>query len=140
MTDYNGLGPVGELHPYLSKAAEGNAVIDAVRAVRRLPGAHADPRTTEPARSIILGNDVGNVAVKKVPLLLASGTLDDRVVIDRTRDLFDRLCANGQVTEFVVVDGADHGSVIPLTSAQVTDFLEDRFARREPVDSCPSGR
>jgi pimeloyl-ACP methyl ester carboxylesterase len=254
MTDYIGLGPVGELHPYLSRTAEGNAVIDAVRAVRRLPDAHAgkrwvsighsqgghgamaaaelaheyapelklvgtvalapgamfdrvyggidpivttiltlmglyarpsehpeidvidyvtpaahqvassvvetgcldeitaalipvalagaftaDPRTTEPARSIILGNDVGNVAVKKVPLFLASGTLDDRVVIDRVRDLFDRLCANGQVTEFVVVEGADHGSVIPLTSAQVTDFLEDRFARREPVDSCPSG-
>ena len=37
MTDYIGLGPVGELHPYLSKTAEGHAVIDAVRAVRRLP-------------------------------------------------------------------------------------------------------
>jgi pimeloyl-ACP methyl ester carboxylesterase len=254
MTDYIGLGPVGELHPFLSKTAEGNAVIDAVRAVRRLPDAHAgkrwlsighsqgghgamaaaelaheyapelklvgtvalapgamfdrvyggidpivtailtlmglygrpsehpeidvtdyvtpeahqvaasvvetgcldeitaalipvalagaftaDPRTTEPARSIILQNDVGNVRVKKVPLFLASGTLDDRVVIDRVRDLFDRLCTNGQVTELVVVEGANHGSVIPLTSAQVTDFIEDRLARREPVDSCPAG-
>jgi pimeloyl-ACP methyl ester carboxylesterase len=253
MTDYIGLGPVGELHPYLSKTAEGNAVVDAVRAVRRLPEAHAskrwvsighsqgghgamaaaeladrhapelelvgtvalapgamfdrvyggidpivttiltlmglygrpsehpeidvtdyvtpaahrvassvfetgcldeitealipvavagpfiaDPRTTEPARSIILGNDVGNVAVKKAPLFLASGTLDDRVVIDRVRDLFERLCANGQVTEFVVVEGATHGSVIPLTAAQVTAFIEDRLARREPVDSCAS--
>jgi pimeloyl-ACP methyl ester carboxylesterase len=251
MTDYIGLGPVGELHPYLSKTAEGNAVIDAVRAVRRLPDAHAgkrwvsighsqgghgaiaaaelahehapelklvgtvalapgamfdrvyggidpivttiltlmglygrpsehpeidvtdyvtpaahrvaasvvetgcldeitealipvalagaftaDPRTTEPARSIILGNDVGNVAVKKAPLFLASGTLDDRVVIERVRDLFDRLCANGQVTEFVVVEGATHGSVIPLTSTQVTDFLEARLAHRKPIDSC----
>jgi hypothetical protein len=36
----------------------------------------ADPRTTEPARSIILRNDVGNVAVKKAPLFLASGTTD----------------------------------------------------------------
>jgi pimeloyl-ACP methyl ester carboxylesterase len=253
MTDYIGLGPVGELHPYLSKTAEGNAVIDAVRAVRRLPDAHAgkrwvtighsqgghgamaaaelahehapelklvgtvalapgamfdrvyggidpivtsiltlmslyggasehpeidvtdyvtpaaqqvaasvfetgcldeitealipvalagpftaDPRTTEPARSIILENDVGNVRVKKVPLFLASGTVDDRVVIERVRDLFDRLCANGQVTEFVVVEGADHGSVIPLTAAQVKDFIEDRLARRKPVDSCPA--
>jgi pimeloyl-ACP methyl ester carboxylesterase len=254
MTDYIGLGPVGELHPFLSKTAEGNAVIDAVGAVRRLPDAHAgkrwvsighsqgghgamaaaelaheyapelelvgtvalapgamfdrvyggidpivtailtlmglygrpsehpeidvtdyvtpeahqvaasvvetgcldeitaalipvalagaftaDPRTTEPARSIILQNDVGNVGVKKVPLFLASGTLDDRVVIDRVRDLFDRLCTNGQVTELVVVEGANHGSVIPLTSAQVTDFIEDRLARRKPVDSCPAG-
>ena len=252
MTDYIGLRPVGELHPYLSKTAEGHAVIDAVRAVRRLPDANAgkrwlaighsqgghgaiaaaelahrhapelklvgtvalapgamfdrvyggidpivttittlmglygatsehpdidvtdyvtpeadevassvfetgcldeitealipvalagpfiaDPRTTEPARSIILGNDVGHIAVKKAPLFLASGTLDDTVVIDRVLDLFERLCANGQVTELVVVEGADHDTVIPLTSEQVTDFLEDRLARREPVDSCP---
>jgi hypothetical protein len=97
----------------------------------------ADPRETEPARSIILGNDVGNVAVKKTPLFLASGTLDDRVVIDRVLDLFDRLCANGQVTELVVVEGANHGSIVPQTSEQVTAFLEDRLAGSEPVDSCP---
>jgi hypothetical protein len=36
-TDYIGLGPVGELHPYLNAAAEGHAVIDSVAAVRALP-------------------------------------------------------------------------------------------------------
>ena len=40
-TDYIGLGPVGELHPYLSAAAEGHAVIDGVAAARSLPEAHA---------------------------------------------------------------------------------------------------
>ena len=44
MTDYIGLGPVGELHPYLSKTAEGNAVIDIVRAARQLPGSGAGVR------------------------------------------------------------------------------------------------
>lgn len=34
--DYLGLGPAGEVHPYLSKAAEGNAIIDSVAAVRNL--------------------------------------------------------------------------------------------------------
>lgn len=43
-TDYIGLGPNGELHPYLSAAAEGNAVIDSVAAVRALPDAHAGDR------------------------------------------------------------------------------------------------
>ena len=43
-TDYVGLGPNGELHPYLSAAAEGNAVIDSVAAVRALPAAHAGDR------------------------------------------------------------------------------------------------
>jgi acetyl esterase/lipase len=251
MTDYVGLGPVGELHPYLSKAAEGNAVIDAVRAARRLDGSHAgrrwvavghsqgghgalaahelarerapelrlvatvalapgammdrvyggidpivtgvltimglvggasehpdidvadyltpqaleaakvvetgcldeitaalvpvvvagafvaDPRQTEPARSIILANDVGGVAVRGVPLYLASGTADDRVVIDRVRDLFARLCAAGQVTELTVVDGADHGSIIPATADRVTSFLEGALHGTAPLDSCP---
>lgn len=40
-SDYIGLGPDGELHPYLSGAAEGNATIDAVAAARTLPDAHA---------------------------------------------------------------------------------------------------
>jgi pimeloyl-ACP methyl ester carboxylesterase len=251
MTDYVGLGPVGELHPYLSKPSEGNAVIDAVRAVRQIREAHAgkrwvsighsqgghgalsaaelarryapglklvgtvalspaamfdrvyggvdpivtavlttmglvggatehpeidvadyltpaalqaastmrtgclpeisaalapvaatgaftaDPRSTEPARSIILANDVGTKAVKRAPLLLASGTRDDLVVIDRVRDLFERLCDAGQVTELVVGEGADHGSIIPLTAERVADFIEERFDRRRPVDSCP---
>ncbi|HKY14514.1 MAG TPA: lipase family protein, partial [Microthrixaceae bacterium] len=40
-TDYIGLGPEGELHPYLSAAAEAHAVIDSVTAVRAVPDAHA---------------------------------------------------------------------------------------------------
>lgn len=40
-TDYIGLGPVGEIHPYLSAAAEGHAAIDAVRAARQMAGANA---------------------------------------------------------------------------------------------------
>lgn len=251
MTDYIGLGPIGEVHPYLSKEGEGHAVIDAVRAARRIPdagagprwlavghsqGGHgalaaaelsqdhapelellgtvalapgalfdrvyggidpivaniltmmglygsvsehpevdvtdyvtpeaheassvfdtgclaeitealipvgvagpftADPRGTEPARSIILGNDVGGTAVEGVPLFLAAATLDDRVVVERARELFDRLCSSGQVTELVVVDGADHGSILPATSDRVRSFLEERLAGDPPVDSCP---
>lgn len=40
-TDYIGLGPVGELHPYLSGIDEGRSVIDAVRAVQALPDVDA---------------------------------------------------------------------------------------------------
>ncbi|HEU5150049.1 MAG TPA: lipase family protein [Iamia sp.] len=250
MTDYVGQGPVGELHPYLSKPSEGNAVIDAVRAARQLPdagagerwvsighsqGGHgalaahelaaerapelelvgtvalapaamldrvyggidpivtsiltmmatvsgatehpdidpadyltpealaaaevfetgcldeitealipvaasgaftADPRETEPAAALVRENDVGEVAVDGVPVYLASGTIDDRVVIDRVRDLFDRMCAAGQVTELTVVEGADHGSIIPETGAAVAAFIEARLAGDEPTDTC----
>ncbi|HEV7720674.1 MAG TPA: lipase family protein [Iamia sp.] len=250
MTDYVGQGPVGELHPYLSKPSEGNAVIDAVRAARQLPdagagerwvsighsqGGHgalsahelaaerapelelvgtvalapaamldrvyggidpivtailtmmavvsgvgehpdidpadyltpealaassifetgcldeitealipiaiagafiADPRETEPAASLVRENDVGEVAIDGVPVYLASGTVDDRVVIDRVRDLFDRMCSAGQVTELTVIDGADHGSILPATAEAVTAFIEARLAGEEPTDSC----
>ena len=40
-TDYIGLGPVGEIHPYLSRPSEGHSVIDAVRAARNLPASGA---------------------------------------------------------------------------------------------------
>jgi pimeloyl-ACP methyl ester carboxylesterase len=40
-TDYIGLGPEGELHPYLSAAAEANAVIDGVAAAQSIPAARA---------------------------------------------------------------------------------------------------
>jgi pimeloyl-ACP methyl ester carboxylesterase len=250
MTDYVGQGPVGELHPYLSKPSEGNAVIDIVRAARQIPdagagerwvsighsqGGHgalsahelagerapelelvgtvalapaamldrvyggidpivtailtmmatvsgatehpdidpadyltpealaaseifetgcldeitealipiaaagpftADPRETEPAASLVRENDVGEIAVDGVPVYLASGTVDDRVVIDRVRDLYDRMCAAGQVTELTVVDGADHGSILPATADAVTAFIEARLAGDEPTDSC----
>jgi acetyl esterase/lipase len=43
-TDYIGLGPVGELHPYLSAAAEGHAVIDGVIAARSMPEVDAGNR------------------------------------------------------------------------------------------------
>ena len=51
-TDYIGMGPVGEIHPYLSGPSEGNSVIDAVRAARNLPDAHAGTRH-HPGRSAV---------------------------------------------------------------------------------------
>jgi pimeloyl-ACP methyl ester carboxylesterase len=248
-TDYVGLGPIGEIHPYLSKPSEGNAAIDAVRAARNLADAHAGPRwlsighsqgghgalsaaelspeyapelellgtvafapasdferrfggideivsrvvgamalygaegehpdidparyagpeleavadvirtecldaiigavallppdtfyendpvLTEPARSLVLANEVGTERVD-APLLLVSGTVDDRVVIDRVRSLYGRLCEIEQVTELVVVEGAGHGDVIPRTSAQVEAWLGDRLAGAPATDTC----
>jgi pimeloyl-ACP methyl ester carboxylesterase len=250
-TDYIGMGPEGEMHAYLSKPSEGNAVIDAVTAARRVPEAHAgdqwvsighsqgghgalaahelaaerapdlelvgtvalapgamldrvyggidpivtavltvmatysgvsehpdvdpadyltaealaaaevletgcldeitevlvpvvisgafvaDPRQTEPARSLVRQNDVGGVAVDGVPALVASGTVDDRVVIERVRDLFARMCAAGQVTELHVIEGADHGSILPATADLVSGWIEARLAGDGTTDSCP---
>jgi pimeloyl-ACP methyl ester carboxylesterase len=95
----------------------------------------ADPRTTEPARSVLLQNEVGTVAVD-APLFLVSGTADDRVVIDRVRDFYARLCAVGQVTELLIVDGAGHDSIVPDTASQTSAWLQARLDGEEPTDSC----
>lgn len=94
-----------------------------------------DPRETEPARSISLANDVGNVAVDS-PLLLAVGTDDIRVVIQRSRDLFARLCDSGQRTEYIEYEGATHETVGAVSFVQVQAWLTDRLAGRAPTDTC----
>lgn len=98
-----------------------------------------DPRKTEPALSLLLANDVGNVVVD-APLFLVSGTADDRVVTDRVRDLLDRLCATGQFTELLIVDGATHDSIIGQTTAQTSAWLNDRLAGTAPTNSCSAPR
>jgi pimeloyl-ACP methyl ester carboxylesterase len=248
-SDYIGLGPVGELHPYLSKPAEGHSSIDAVRAARQLADAHAsttwisighsqgghaamsaselakayapeldlvgtvamapgsdfdktfgpvdevvtrvigammlygatsehpdldpadyagpgltgkadlvknecldvltvpvagipadqfwkqDPLITEPTKSMLLANEVGVTKVD-APLLLIAGTTDIQVNFERAKSLYRRLCDLGQETELIVVEGADHGGIIPATSGRVTKWMEDRLAGKQATDSC----
>jgi pimeloyl-ACP methyl ester carboxylesterase len=252
VTDYIGLGPVGERHPYLSRPSEGHSVIDAVRAARALPeagagarwlaighsqGGHAalathelastyapeiellgtvslapaavfdrtygvldsivarivgvmglygaatehpeidpadyvgprtaeaaevletgcldeiidafvripeeefyvaDPRETEPARSIILANDVGSVRVD-TPLLLIGGTADDRVVVERVRDLLARLCDVGQVTEYLEIEGANHGDEYARAADRIESWLAERLTGEPAANSCGEG-
>jgi pimeloyl-ACP methyl ester carboxylesterase len=249
VTDYVGMGPVGEIHPYLSRASEAHSMIDAVRAARALPeagagrrwlaighsqGGHAaqsthelaasyapeiellgtvslapaavfdrtygvldeivarivgvmglygaateypeidpadyvgpetaaaaevlesgcldeiidtflrvpeevfyvaDPLETEPARSIILANDVGLVPADP-PLLLVGGTADDRVVVERVRDLFARLCDVGQVTEYLEIEGATHGDEYARAADRIEAWFADRLAGNPAADSC----
>ncbi len=250
VTDYIGLGPVGETHPYLSRPSEGHSVIDAVRAARHLAEAGAgsrwlaighsqgghgalsahelgetyapelellgtvslapaalldrtygvfdeavarvvgvmalygaasehpeidpndyvgpataaaaaavlgdrclndiipafvvipaetfyinDPIDTEPARSIVLANDVGGVRVD-APLFLISGTADDRVVVQRVRELLTKLCDTGQVTEYLEIEGATHENEYSLAADQIEAWLAARLAGEPATSSC----
>jgi pimeloyl-ACP methyl ester carboxylesterase len=94
-----------------------------------------DPRTTEPARSIMLANDVGHVAAPS-PVLLVQGTEDWTVSPLRTADLFDRMCDAGQVTEYLSVPGADHDTVTSMAIDQIEAWLAARFAGDTAPDSC----
>ncbi len=252
VTDYIGLGPVGEIHPYLSRPSEAHSVIDAVRAARNLPEAGAGPRwlaighsqgghaalaanelgetyapelellgtvslapaaifdrtygaldeivvrivgvmalygaaaehpeidpadyvgpataaaarvleegclneiiaaflpvpantfylhhplETEPARSILLANDVGGVGVDS-PLFLVSGTADQRVVVERVRDLLAKLCEAGQVTEYLEIEGATHDDEYARAAEQIERWLAERLAGDPASNSCGDG-
>ena len=94
-----------------------------------------DPRDTDPANSILLDNDVGNVAVD-APLFLVSGTADDRVATDRVRDLYARLCETGQVTELLIVEGATHDNITAETASETSAWLNARLVGDPPTNSC----
>lgn len=94
-----------------------------------------DPNTTEPARSLMAANDVGNVAVAS-PVLLVQGTADTTVFPARTRDLYARLCAVGQTVHYEEIPGADHGTVGFMDRDHIEAWLADRFAGAAAPDSC----
>jgi hypothetical protein len=93
--------------------------------------------TTEPARSIATANDVGWVPVD-APLLLLQGTADTTVVLPRTRDLFARLCRDGQSTRYLEYAGAGHGDVLLRATADVQVWISDRLAGVPSANSCPA--
>lgn len=95
----------------------------------------ADPYATEPARSLLRDNDVGREAAD-APMLLISGTADDRVVHERVLDLEQRLCEAGQVTELLVLEGANHGTEIPLAQHRIEQWYADRLAGEPATDTC----
>ncbi|MFN8019090.1 MAG: lipase family protein [Acidimicrobiales bacterium] len=138
--------PDVDLADYLSPEAMAKAnvfdtgcldqITDAMVGVAMRGAFRADPRQTEPVRSMLLAQDVGTEAVDGVPLLLASGTKDDRVVIDRFLATARRICATGQVAEVHVVPGATHDSVIGAEASDVRRFVADALAGRPATDSC----
>ena len=94
-----------------------------------------DPAVTEPARSVLLANDVGHVAADS-PVLVVQGTADVTVVPQRTEDLVERMCGAGQVTEHLVYDGADHNNIGVRSSAEVVAWLQARLAGEPAADGC----
>ena len=93
------------------------------------------PVSTEPARSILLANDVGHVA-SDAPMLLVQGTADQTVPPARTRDLFARLCTTRQVTDYRELEGADHNNIGVQSAPEVAAWIADRFGGVAGADSC----
>lgn len=147
-----GLFGIGADHPdtdpeaYLTEEARAKASVVTDGCLDDIIGAFAglatdglyakDPLTVEPAASLVMDNDPGQVASDS-PILLYQGTRDWYVVPARTDALRRRLCAVGQVTWFETIEGADHGTDTAMAHELIAGWIADRFAGDPAPDNCP---
>lgn len=159
--DYIGLGPADEVHPYLSAAAEGNAVVDLVAAARTLDvgagdrwavvgvsqGGHAALVTAERAADRLPDAElVGVVAMAPGAELGATfgDGLQQKVIItmvmvglvaeDPSLDLADYLSPEGVAASAVVTEGCV-GDIIGALPAVAADpgYFTQGDPRETPV-------
>ena len=97
----------------------------------------ADPRFTEPARSVMLDNDPAR-RTTSAPLLLLQGDADPVVVPARTGALLAQLCALGADVELITIPGAGHDISFQAASTLIAPWVDARLAGETPGSSCPS--
>ncbi|MCO5318427.1 MAG: hypothetical protein M9942_08320 [Microthrixaceae bacterium] len=131
-SDYVGLGPEGELHPYLSRLSEGNSMIDIVTAAGQLPGAGAGTEW------VAVGHSQGGhaalaareLAAERAPELHLAGTvaIAPGVATDESYGLDEDLMTvltmmqlHGAATERDDIDPADYMTAEALDKASVFD-------------------
>lgn len=133
-SDYIGLGPVGERHPYLSRLSEGRSVIDAVRAARDLPEAGAGTRWwaiggSQGGHGALSASELGEAYAPELDLLgtvaYAPAAMFDRnygaldVLVTRVVTL---MALYGAATELPEIDPRDY--VHPDVAAAVEPALD----------------
>jgi pimeloyl-ACP methyl ester carboxylesterase len=95
-----------------------------------------DPRTTEPARSVMFENDPGRRATS-APILVVQGDADAVVVPARTESLFAKLCAIGAVVDLQIIPGAGHDDVARRAATVLSaPWLAARFAGEPAPSGC----
>ena len=163
-TDYIGLGPVGERHPYLSGPSEGHSVIDGVRAARRLADAHAGERWvaighSQGGHAALFANQLGEEYAPELDLR-GTAALAPGAALDQTFGPGDQLVARmvgvmalyGMAEDNPDIDPADYVGPEVAAKADVIDtgclqdivdaFLpipEDTFYEVDPLDD-PAAR
>ncbi len=130
-TDYIGLGPVGERHPYLSGASEAHSVIDAVRAARLLPAAHAGTRWaaighSQGGHSALFTNELGQAYAPELELV---GTIvvAPAAVLGRTFGPADQIVPRMVGIMALYGWAADYPQVVP------DDYVGDDVRARAAV-------
>lgn len=96
-----------------------------------------DPITTEPAASLVRENDPGKVKAPS-PILMFEGTEDNYVVPARAEAARARLCSVGQVTQYLLLPGANHGTEIDQARGEISSWIADRLDGKPAPDNCPA--
>jgi pimeloyl-ACP methyl ester carboxylesterase len=132
-TDYLGLGPVGELHPYLSASAEGHAMVDSVAAVRALPDVEAGDRwvaagVSQGGHAALVTNEMAAERLPDVELLgtvaIAPGAqLSQTYGDDIQTRIISAMVLFGAAAEDPAIDPQDYlaPEVYPAAKAAVED-------------------
>lgn len=130
-TDYLGLGPVGEIHPYLQKMTEAQATVDIVRAVRNLAAAHAGKRW------VVVGHSqgghaslsTGELAPAYAPELDLLGT----VAIAPAAELTSTIPGEGDLVPDIVTAIAIYGQAADHPEVKPEMFLTPEAAKVAPL-------
>ncbi len=120
-TDYLGLGPDGEIHPYLNRQTEAQATIDIVRAARNIPDAHAS------SKWVVVGDSqgghaslsTGEIAPHYAPELQLVGT----VAVAPGSQLSQVFPGDNPILNDVVTVMALYGAQVTDPKINPSDFL-----------------
>lgn len=70
------------------------------------------------------------------PLLIVHGEADEQIPLDTSRELFDELCAKGQVVERRTYPGQSHAGVIIPSFLPMLSWMDARVAGTPAVSGC----
>jgi len=95
-----------------------------------------NPSETPPWPELLRASSAGN-RFAGAPLLVVQGAADPLVVQPLTDAWVAKACAFGDVVDYRIYDGADHGTVIGAAREDVLRFFETRANRGASTDTCP---
>lgn len=88
-----------------------------------------DPSNVPAWKTIIIENDPGRFTTNfNAPLLLIHGSADALIPPASSALLATQLCGTKQTTVRWLVEGGDHGTVVPMSVPSMVTWINDRFA------------
>lgn len=96
--------------------------------------AKGDPFQVPAWRTLLHDNDPANLFVTKWPMLIIQGGADEQIPPASTALLAKALCSRGQDVERWIYPGRSHSGVIPVSAADMTRWISDRFAGEKAAD------